>query len=196
MTRNATPRVKLGRSAGQSGTPPAQPPPKEANVLMPVARSLVMQLAAGAARAMDDAACAVSGGARLIERLADLGMPPVPARTALRLQAAVGETLVRDVLVTNPRASRVAGALASTDWYTDTEARAASEIVSFEPSAVDLSFGATHPIRTTIRVPADLVDGAIYRATFFVVGSTYFRLPVELHVGKLQTAVARRGRRR
>jgi len=196
MTPNAIPRVKLGRPAGQSAPPPEQTPLKEASVFVPVARSLVMRLAAGAARAMDDAACAVSGGARLIERLADLGAAPVPARTTLRLQAAAGETLVRDVLVTNPRASRLAGALASTDWYTDANTRAASEIVSFEPPAVDLSFGGTQALRASIRVPDDLADGAIYRATFFVAGCSDFRLPVELHVNKLQTAVARRDRRR
>jgi hypothetical protein len=195
MNPEDKPRVTLGRG-GRFSPPPPQTAAEPASLIASAARSLVMRLAARAASAMNEAACAIADGATLVERLADSGASPLPARPTLELHAAAGETLVRDFVVTNQRVSRLTGVVSSLDWYSDTGSRAAAEIVSFEPAAVDLSAGAIQAVRVSIRVPDDFAAGAAYRATFFIEGSGDFRLPVMLHVAAPPRAAKRRTRTR
>ncbi len=144
--------------------------------------SLVTGLLLTTARVLDGAARAAANGARLAERLADLRAVPALPRPTWTLRAAAGETVYREFLVTNERVSRLSGAVTSTDWYSDAETHAAEEVVRFKPPFVELGPGGMQPVQARVQIPSDFIDGAMYRATFFISGSADFRLPVELHV--------------
>jgi hypothetical protein len=184
MSRDDIPRLALRSTPSQPTLPlPTRLQRRSRGFPIPI-ESLVTGMLVGAARVLDGAARAAASGARLAERLADLRAMPPPPRPTWTFRAAAGETVYHEFLVTNERASRLSGAVASTDWYGDgdTETRAAAEVVRFEPPLVDLGPDRMQPVQARVQIPSDFIPGATYRATFFVSGSADLRLPVELQV--------------
>jgi hypothetical protein len=181
MSSNDAVRVTL-RSRAK-----APPPRSPLNMLSPMTSTLDLSsvlttLLTTGADVLDAAAAAASGGARFLERIADERAGPTPARVTWTVRGTAGKKLQHAFVVTNDRASQLTGKVQSTDWYSDTKARPAVDIVRFEPSRVDLARGAAQPVRALITIPADCVAEEVLRATFFVEGSEQFRLPVEVHV--------------
>jgi len=183
MSRNDAVRVTL-RSKSK-----APPPRTPLSMLSPLSSTLDLStvlttLLTGGADVLDAAASAASGGARFLERVADARSGPAAPRATWTVRAAAGKKLQHSFIVTNDRASRLTGALQSTDWYSENKTWPAGDIVRFEPARVDVVRRATQPVRALITVPADAAGGEILRATFFIAGSEQFRLPVEVHVVK------------
>ena len=174
-------RVTLGSRAK---VPPTRSPLSMLSPLSPTLdlSSVLTTLLTGGADVLDAAAAAASEGARFLERVADARSGPTPARATWTVRGAAGQKLQHGFIVTNDRASRLTGAVQSTDWYSEAKTRPAADIVRFEPARIDLARRATQPIRALITIPVDAVAQEVLRATFFVGGSEQFRLPVEVHV--------------